>query len=318
MRLVTILWLTTFACSCGNGNSAFDLASPNVDMSVPGPTMLASAQTLTGCLAVDARYVYWTDQGVAGNQVLRVPVDGSSAPSVIATGGDQPGCVVVDGNGAYFTDGGRVMAVPGGGGGALPIATGQHFILRDAGRIAVAGGYVYWPTDAYGTNVDSYNGKNAVVRVSTGGGSVDVVTAELVGNPGALAVDGMSVYYSDSTGAYARTLANPSAPPVSFGMSVLHANGLVIGGTHLAMNEISGIMSGDVAVFKLDGSGRVVVDSMLASPLAVDDRGVYVKQPSGLVRLALDGSGATTLAAPQLDATHVYFSDGAAIYRIDR
>jgi hypothetical protein len=68
---------------------------------------------------------------------------------------------------------------------------------------------------------------------------------------------------------------------------------------------------------------RVVVSSSLALPLAVDDRDVYANGDGSLVRLALDGSGATTLASERpravaLSATTIFFTDGSAIYSLPK
>jgi len=151
---------------------------------------------------------------------------------------------------------------------------------------------------------------------------VQVVSAEVVGNPGGLAVDDTNVYYSDQSGVFARALAAPTTV-TSFGQSVLHGNALAVGAGHLAMNEIAGIGMGDVAVFRTDGMARTVVSPSLAQPLAVDDRGVYVNGQGTLQRLALDGSGATTLATEQpravaLSATTLFFTDDSAIYSLPK
>ncbi|HEX8954419.1 MAG TPA: hypothetical protein VF945_21340, partial [Polyangia bacterium] len=170
-------------------------------------------------------------------------------------------------------------------------------------------------------NVDAYNGKNAVVRVSTtSAGAPAVVTAELVGNPGGLAVDDTNVYYSDQSGVFARPLAAPTTS-TPFGQSALHGNALAVAGGRLAMNEIAGVGMGDVAVFRTDGMMRVVVSPSLAQPLALDDRGVYINGAGALERLALDGSGATLLAtqpprAVALSASTIFFTDGSAIYSL--
>lgn len=287
------------------------------DMHITAPTTLGPAQTLTGCLAVDASFVYWSDAGPA---ILEVPVAGGTPTQVVA-GGDKNACVAVDGDGVYYFEADKLMKAALTGGGAAPLATGQH-LLKGAPLVA-AGGYVYWITDVYG-DVDAYNGMNAVVRVSTSAASAtpEVITATLVGNPGGLAVDDSNVYYSDQSGVFARALAAP-ATATSFGMSSLHGNAIAVGGGRLAMNEIGGVGAGDVAVFRTDGMMRVVVSPSLAQPLAVDDRGVYINGAGALERLALDGSGATLLAtqpprAVALSGSTIFFTDGTAIYSLPK
>jgi len=285
-------------------------------MHIPAPTTLGSAQTLTNCLAADASFVYWSDGTPA---IMKVPVGGGTPAQVVA-GGDRNTCVAVDGSGIYYFDADKLMKAPLSGGGAAPLASGQH-LLKGAPLVA-AGGFVYFITDVYG-NVDAYNGKNAIVRVSTtAGGAVEIVSAELTGNPGGLAVDDTNVYYSDQTGVFARPLAMPTTS-TPFGQSSLHGNALVVGAGHLAMNEIAAVGSGDVAVFRTDGMMRVVVSPSLAQPLAVDEKGVYINDSGSLVRLALDGSGPKLLAtepprAVALSASTIFFTDGSAIYSLPR
>ena len=309
--------LLTFAlvagCSSSNLNNNNDAGVP-LDMHIPSPTTLAPAQTLTNCLATDGSFVYWSDGTPA---VMKVAVAGGTATQVVA-GGDKNACVAVDGSGVYYFDADKIMKASLSDGGAAPLASGQH-LLKGA-PIVAAGGFVYWATDVYG-NVDAFNGKNAIVRVSTTAGSaVEIVSAELTGNPVGLAVDDTNVYYSDQSGVFARALAAP-ATATSFGQSTLHGNAIAVGGGRLAMNEIMAIGSGDVAVFRTDGMMRVVVSPSLAQPLAVDDRGVYINDSGSLTRLALDGSGAQLLAtqpprAVALSGGTIFFTDGSAIYSL--
>ena len=285
-------------------------------MHIAAPTTLGPAMTLTHCLAADGSFVYWSDGTPA---IMKVAVGGGT-PTQVAAGGDKNGCVAVDGSGVYWVDADKVMMAPLTGGGAMALASGQD-VLKGTPTIVAVGGFVWWITDVYG-NVDAYNGKNAVVRVPTSGGAVQVVVSDLTGNPGGLAVDDSNVYYSDQSGVFARPLAAP-ATSIPFGTSTLHGNAIAVGDLHLAMAELSGVSTGDVAVFRLDGMGRVVVSPSLARPLAVDDKGVYINGTGSLERLALDGSGGTLLAtqppsAVALSATTIFFTDGTAIYSLPR
>lgn len=317
MRLSTTLACSLLFSACADKAQPTPDAAVALDLHVAGPVQLASAQTLTNCLAVDAGFVYWADAAAGAPAIMKVPLGGGAAVQLNA-GGDKNGCVAVDGAGVYYVDGDKLMKAPLGGGGGVALATGQH-VLAGA-PIVASGGYLYWITDVYG-NVDAYNGKNAIVRVATGtAGAVQLVSAEVVGSPGALAVDDSNVYYSDGSGAFARALAAPSMV-TSFGQSSLHQNPLAVGAGHVAINELMAPGRGDLALFRPDGLGRVVLSPENGRPLAVDDRGVYVNRTGALERLALDGSGAQPLAnqAPRalaLSADHIYFTDGAAIYAL--
>ncbi|HEY2747009.1 MAG TPA: hypothetical protein VGL86_20440 [Polyangia bacterium] len=316
MSLPRLVLTVILVAGCGSSHVTIPDAGVPLDMSVAAPTTLGSAQTLTNCLAADAHFVYWSDGTPA---IMKVAVGGGT-PVQVAAGGDKNGCVAVDDNGVYYVDADEIMMAPLPAGDAVPLATGQH-ALKGA-PIVAAGGFVYWITDVYG-DVDAYNGMNAVVRVPTAiNNSVEVIVADLVGNPGGLAVDGTNVYYSDQSGVFARPLAAPTMS-TPFGQSTLHGNAIAVGAGTLAMNEIVAIGSGDVAVFRSDGNGRVVVSPSLAQPLAVDDKGVYINGSGALVRLALDGSGPTLLAiepprAVALSALQIYFTDGTAIYSLPR
>jgi hypothetical protein len=312
------LAVATVIAGCGSTSSTpADFGVP-LDMHIAAPAQLAAAQTMTTCLAVDGGFVYWADYAGNTATIQKVPIGGGAAAQVVA-GGDKNGCVAVDGNGVYYVEGDKIMKAALAGGGASAMATGQH-VLR--GPVA-AGGYVYWITDVYG-NVDAFNGKNAVVRLSTSSaGAVQVVSAEVVGLPGALAVDDTSVYYSDANGAWSRVLAAATMVTSFGGQSSIHPNSMAVGAGRVAVAEVQTPGNGDVALFRADGMGRVVVSPSLAQPLAVDDKGVYIKGANALERLALDGSGATLLAtqtprALVLSADRVYFTDGAAIFSLVR
>src|SRR5438445_4430438 len=128
--------LTLFAAGCGSGSAPADFGVP-LDMHIATPTTLGSAQTLTTCLAVDAGFVYWADYAGAA-AIMKVPI-GGGAPVQVAAGGDKNGCVAVDSNGVYYVESGKIMKAPLAGGGAAPLASGQHVLL---GPVA-AGGDVY-------------------------------------------------------------------------------------------------------------------------------------------------------------------------------
>lgn len=306
-------FIALLVIGCGSNLTVPDAGVP-IDMSVPGPTQLASAQTMTPCLAVDSRNVYWSDFNGGTPAIMKVPLAGGAA-SVVVTSGDKYTCVVSDGNDLYYVDNGAVVKIHFDGSGKTTLASGQHVLDN---RLAFSGS-LYFITDVYG-NVDAYNGKDAIVAVAPSGG-VSVFAANVVPSPSGVAADGSGVYWSDRAGVFFAPFANPTAV-VSFGQAAIHNSSFAVGATRLAMSETMAIGSGDVAVFRLDGSGRTVVSRSLATVLAVDDRGVYVDD-GALVRLALDGSGATTLAtmsprALALTADHIYFTDGAAIYSLPK
>lgn len=314
--------LVLFLAGCPSQAPAPPDASVPVDMSPLPPGTLAPASTLTSCLAVDASNVYWTDSG-SGNRVLKVSISGGT-PQVVAMGGDAPGCVAIDAENAYYTDGAATMVMKaplaGSGGTGIALATNQHVLPERHPFLVATSGYVYWITDVYG-NVDAYDGKNAIVRVKTdGSGTVEVIASEVKGNPAGLATDGNSIYFSDGAGVWAQPIAG-GAPIQIPTTSAIQSNTFATDGTNLVVTEVAGLGQGDVALFRVDGTGRKVLSMSLASSLAIDGSGVYAKQDNQLVQLALDGSGAKALAliAPRaiaLSPTAIYFTDGASILKL--
>src|SRR5438045_541531 len=86
--------LTVIAAGCGSGSGSADFGVP-LDMHVAAPEQLATASTLTTCLAVDADFVYWADYANNKATIQKVPMGGGAAVEVVA-GGDKNGCVAVD------------------------------------------------------------------------------------------------------------------------------------------------------------------------------------------------------------------------------
>ena len=65
-------------------------------------TTLAGQLPAPDSLAISNGFVYWTDPGA--NAVMRMPVDGSAAPSLVAAGTDGPNGLAVTDTCVYFTD----------------------------------------------------------------------------------------------------------------------------------------------------------------------------------------------------------------------
>ena len=87
------------------------------------------------------------------------------------------------------------------------------------------------------------------------------------------------------------------------------------------MTELTGIGAGDLAVFRLDGTGRTVVSSQLATAGRRYDSGVYSNANGQLVLLALDGSGSKVVASePPLavatSSSTIYFLTSAGLYSV--
>jgi hypothetical protein len=292
-----------------------------MDMALPQAQMLAEAQTLTTCLMLDATHVYWVESNGAVKRVVK----SGDAPEQIASGADRSSCVLVDASGVYYTSstGGyatvlRAGPAPDGG---TPIATRVHALPENKPFLAIEGGAIFYVTDVPPGPLDMMStGKSSIMRVVPGN-APQVVYGEVMGDPGGLAVDASSLYYSDAMGTFA--VPRAGGANTSFGMSVIKRNAFVVSATHLALPEPRDIGAGDVTVTRKDGMQRTVVLDRLATPLALDDKGVYVNLDGHLTRLALDGKSQLVLAYAQaraaaVDASSVYFTDGAAILKVAR
>jgi hypothetical protein len=324
MRRALLIPLCFALGACGSSDSGPDAGVDlGPDLAIPMATTLATASTLTHCLAVDATSVYWADQG-AGDQVLKVSKNGGT-PAPIASGGGMRTCVVIDSSSAYFTDDGNVDSGTTGDVLKAPLVGPSGSVIAGdvhvKTRLATDGTYLYWVTDQYGPADMMFSGKDALVRMPVGGGPIDVLYNDLQ-TPEAeqLFVDAANVYYSDGAGVTARAKGGGGAP-LLFGMGTLHGTPFVTDGTSLVMVEATGVMQGNLVLYHVDGSNRTVLATSTATPLAVDDSGAYVNQAGHLIRFSLDGKkmDQLTLTGPRalaLDATSIYFTDGAAILKL--
>lgn len=320
-----LILLAIALAGCGSDGGGMDQGVDlGRDMAIPMATELASAQTLTHCLAVDATNVYWADQA-SGNRIMKVSKTPGGAALQVTAGGSMRACAVIDSTNVYFADdgdtdagtAGDVLKAPLGGGAASSVKTAVHV----KSNLATDGSYVYFITDQFGPADMMSTGKDALLRVPVGGGPADALYTDLT-PPEAedVFVDAANVYYSDGTAVTARS-KNGGGTPTTFGMGTIHGTSFVTDGTRLVMVEATGIGQGNLVLYHVDGSGRTVLSMMTATPLAVDDSGAYVNQAGHLIRFSLDGKTMEQLTttgprALALDADSLYFTDGASILKL--
>src|SRR3954470_7727490 len=222
--LIGVAIASSLLFACGNDVTPVDMTVVVADMSIPEATELAPANTLkTPCMAVDAQFIYWNDQGPPAG-IKKVPLAGGTAQTV-TMGGAANTCVVLSGGYPYYTDaaGGfdTVTRVAVAGGAPSPLASNQHV----KSWLATDGSDVYWGTDVYGPGEGMYSGKDAIVRVPVGGGAPQIVYMDLQPTPEArnFFVDAANVYYSDGNGVHARAKAG-GGTALDFGMSTIKGN----------------------------------------------------------------------------------------------
>lgn len=139
-------------------------------------------------IEVDARNIYWTDEGT----VMKIPIEGGTRV-ILADGQRYPGDLEVDADSVYWTNGvgDSVMKVPIEGGTPVILASEQPY----ASNIEVDATSVYWTTAQ-----NLHEVTHSVMKMPIEGGT-PVVLADKLAPIAALAVDDASVYWTDQDGA---------------------------------------------------------------------------------------------------------------------
>jgi hypothetical protein len=179
-------------------------------------------------VAVDANNVYWTD--TAG--VNSVPLAGGT-PTLLAAAYSDANNLAVDANNLYFTvwtSTGTVVAVPIEGGPATTLASNQP----NPWGVAVHAGTVFW------TNAGSVSRElpGTVMSSPAAGGAVTTVVAgelsdggSAMTDPGPMAVDATSIYWTESLRHAVMKVAYSGGPPVTLATTNTLPGALVVDGT---------------------------------------------------------------------------------------
>lgn len=156
-------------------------------------TALPSTYGVGFSLALDATNVYWRVDVSGGltAQLLKMPLDGSSAPVSLITSSSM-GALVVNGSTLYWTmpagtvaGAGGIAKMPVGGSASTTLASG----LNEPSDLAVDGTNVYFTSYQDGT----------VSKVPVAGGTPTVIASKQK-LPSAIVVDGTSVYWTNYGG----------------------------------------------------------------------------------------------------------------------
>ncbi len=156
------------------------------------PLVLWSGSAGARGLAATPSEVYWTG-GATGVEVAACSATGcGNSPTLLATNQSLMTGIATDGVNLYWRNLGQVLVCAVGGCGGNPeiLVTGQ---LPEGGPIAVDTRNVYWTIPANGPQPGQVM---ACAKSGCSGGPTTLVAA---GSPGALAVDGTSVYFVDGT-----------------------------------------------------------------------------------------------------------------------
>ncbi len=223
-------------------------------------------------------------------------------------------------NHVYWAEGGRVNAVPAGGGCVTILARGEHY----PESVAVSGAHVYWINDRGVTGGGEELG--TVDKVSVGGGSVTTLATD---HPGpcissALAVDGEHVYWADFWGGTVNEIPVGGGPVTTLASGQLFPCSVAVDGTHVYWSDLGDEPDGSVNEVPIGGGGVTTLATHQNIPLSVAVDGTHVYwvdqfgNPDGygtVNEVPLGGGSVTTLAtgaslfSVATDGTNVYWVD---------
>lgn len=215
-----VYWLTT---GTGNGGTNLDGSVMKLPLTGGSAVALATMEPYPQALTVDASHVYWTNAlgpGLAAGSVMKVPIAGGSKVELVSTGDyTSPRGIAVDATAVYWINMGEaafpgsIMKVPLAGGTAAKLATVIFPV-----ELALNGGTLYftcWETNA------------GVEKLSTAGGSPEVVWSKPVDQSARIAADASSLYLAHgSTGQSALlkidlgTGASSTVVPMAFAIAL--------------------------------------------------------------------------------------------------
>jgi hypothetical protein len=212
------------------------------------------------------------------------------------------------------------MRVPLGGGSATTIAAG------DAYNIIVSATSLYW-----------LSGGDIVTEPVGGGSPTTLVTSTTQGSavldPGLFAVDSTNIYWSESWegtgppygwGIVKQPLGGGSATTLASGaQGGTYARAIAVEGGSIYWLLTSGGTGGSVLMVPVGGGTTTTLASdSVGTPqaMAVDATSVYWSDNATIFKMALTGGVPTTLASQQnypssiaVDATSIYWTNGSSI-----
>ncbi len=292
-----VFWVETVCCAHGQTGSIKKVPVAGGSVSV-----LAEGVDAPQSIAVTSSSIYWVEGGPIGQiegfaRVVMMPVGGGDQTTIIGGISDGMMSIAVDDTHVYIADRWTIKKVAREGGVVEKLAIAD-FNIND---IATDGVNVYWIEDGPFTKI---------AKVSTNGGTIEVLSNELSGPAGPIVLHGTYLYWM----AHYDTLAKVS---VSGGLTDVITDGLpflsnfAVDGTHAYFSEndtgyIQKVSLNDGTITEL-----IELDRWTWRILAVDDENLYWIDQVDLGKIPING-GAPTFIDENIQSD-VFFPNSIAV-----
>lgn len=272
-----------------------------------GPVTLASGLDRPWNITIDANYVYWVENAIAG-AARRVPKGGGTVET-LATGLPEPTALLTDGSYAYVLErnggqNGRIDRIPIAGGSPQTVVGG---LSNAQNHIATDGTYLYFGDYVNGgviKRVAKLPGSTATILVQ-GNGMLNLNTA--------IAVDAGYVYFHNDYNRVLRTTTNGGAvsdlgPGSPAGMVAYGSFLYFVSGAALNVARMPSIGGSPTVLATLSHQpGGVATDGGLVFWVDFDSAGGVWSVPVSGGQPKSYSSEANTLGVAA-DSTYVYWS----------